>query len=54
MSTVQDINDTEKQVNAKDEKHKINNGFVAGMKGYNIYSKGKEFFNWATGNTGEI
>ncbi|WP_396584119.1 hemagglutinin repeat-containing protein [Bartonella grahamii] len=45
LGTVQDVKNAAKRFGHGDTKHKIGNGLIAGLKGYDLYSKGKGLYN---------
>ncbi|USP03050.1 hemagglutinin repeat-containing protein [Bartonella taylorii] len=45
LGTVKDVKDAAKRFGHGDTKHKIGNGLIAGLKGYDLYSKGKGLYN---------
>ncbi|WP_375705879.1 hemagglutinin repeat-containing protein, partial [Bartonella sp. AA2SXKL] len=45
LGTVKDVKDAVKRFGHGDTKHKIGNGLIAGLKGYDLYSKGKGLYN---------
>ncbi|WP_375672364.1 MULTISPECIES: hemagglutinin repeat-containing protein, partial [unclassified Bartonella] len=45
LGTVKDVKDAAKRFGHGDIKHKIGNGLIAGLKGYDLYSKGKGLYN---------
>ncbi|WP_375705939.1 hemagglutinin repeat-containing protein, partial [Bartonella sp. AA2SXKL] len=53
LGTVQGLKDAADHMNNKDGNNTVINGILTGMKISHLYSKGKTFVNWLTGNTGE-
>ncbi|WP_375657267.1 hemagglutinin repeat-containing protein [Bartonella sp. CM120XJJH] len=53
LGTVQGLKDAADHMNNKDGNNTVLNGILTGMKISHLYSKGKTFVNWLTGNTGE-
>ncbi|WP_375701051.1 hemagglutinin repeat-containing protein, partial [Bartonella sp. AA23NXGY] len=53
LGTVQGLKDAVDHMNNKDGNNTVINGILTGMKISHLYSKGKTFVNWLTGNTGE-
>ncbi|WP_375653280.1 hemagglutinin repeat-containing protein, partial [Bartonella sp. MR110HLJHH] len=49
LGTVKDVKDAAKRFGHGDTKHKIGNGLIAGLKGYDLYSKGKGLYNGMKG-----
>ncbi|EJF74091.1 hypothetical protein MCO_01943, partial [Bartonella sp. DB5-6] len=49
LGSVKDIRDAAKRFGHGDTKHKIGNGLIAGLKGYDLYNKCKDFYNGAKG-----
>ncbi|MBB4077275.1 filamentous hemagglutinin [Bartonella fuyuanensis] len=49
LSTVKDVKDAVKRFGHGDTKHKIGNGLIAGLKGYDLYNKGKGLYNGMKG-----
>ncbi|WP_375702957.1 hemagglutinin repeat-containing protein, partial [Bartonella sp. AA131HXZ] len=49
LGAVQDVRDAVKRFGHGDTKHKIGNGLIAGLKGYDLYSKGKGLYNGMKG-----
>ncbi|WP_375667109.1 hemagglutinin repeat-containing protein, partial [Bartonella sp. CL26QHWL] len=49
LGTVKDVKDAVKRFGHGDTKHKIGNGLIAGLKGYDLYSKGKGLYNGMKG-----
>ncbi|CDO46871.1 filamentous hemagglutinin [Bartonella henselae] len=49
LGTVQDIRDAVKRAKNKDNKHHIINGLLGGLKGYDLYNKGKGLYNGMQG-----
>ncbi|WP_244614022.1 hemagglutinin repeat-containing protein [Bartonella kosoyi] len=49
LGTVQDIRDAGKRFGHGDTKHKIGNGLLGGLKGYDLYNKGKGLYNGIKG-----
>uniref|UniRef100_UPI0035D0B962 hemagglutinin repeat-containing protein n=1 Tax=Bartonella sp. AA81SXKL TaxID=3243438 RepID=UPI0035D0B962 len=49
LGAVKDVKDAVKRFGHGDTKHKIGNGLIAGLKGYDLYSKGKGLYNGMKG-----
>ncbi|WP_039758251.1 hemagglutinin repeat-containing protein [Bartonella queenslandensis] len=49
LGTLQDIRDAGKRFGHGDTKHKIGNGLIVGLKGYDLYNKGKGLYNGMKG-----
>ncbi|WP_019223691.1 hemagglutinin repeat-containing protein [Bartonella rattaustraliani] len=49
LGTVKDVTDAAKRFGHGDTKHKIGNGLIAGLKGYDLYNKGKGLYNGMKG-----
>ncbi len=48
LGAEQDVRDAVKRFGHGDTKHKIGNGLIAGLKGYDLYSKSKGLYNEMT------
>ncbi|WP_375608399.1 MULTISPECIES: hemagglutinin repeat-containing protein [unclassified Bartonella] len=51
LDTIQDIRDAGKRFGHGDTKHKIGNGLIAGLKGYDLYNKSKDLYNGIKGGS---
>uniref|UniRef100_UPI00280B3BF6 hemagglutinin repeat-containing protein n=1 Tax=Bartonella raoultii TaxID=1457020 RepID=UPI00280B3BF6 len=45
LGTVKDVKDVAKRFGHGDTKHKIGNGLIVGLKGYDLYNKGQGLYN---------
>ncbi|WP_144754693.1 hemagglutinin repeat-containing protein [Bartonella saheliensis] len=49
LGTVKDVKDAAKRFGHGDTKHKIGNGLIVGLKGYDLYNKGKGLYSGIKG-----
>ncbi|WP_208436640.1 hemagglutinin repeat-containing protein, partial [Bartonella tribocorum] len=53
LGTVQGLKDSADRMNNKDGNNTVMNGLLTGMKINHLFTKGREFVDWLSGNTGE-
>ncbi|QEE08870.1 filamentous hemagglutinin N-terminal domain-containing protein [Bartonella kosoyi] len=53
LGTVQGLKDSADRMNNKDGNNTVMNGILTGMKINHLFTKGREFVDWLSGNTGE-
>uniref|UniRef100_UPI0035D0722D hemagglutinin repeat-containing protein n=1 Tax=Bartonella sp. AA56HLJMS TaxID=3243434 RepID=UPI0035D0722D len=51
LGTVKDVKDAVKRFGHGDTKHKIGNGLISGLKGYDLYNKSKDLYNGIKGGS---
>ncbi|SPU27769.1 Hemolysin precursor [Candidatus Bartonella washoeensis] len=51
LGTVQDVKNAAKRFDHGDTKHKIGNGIIVGLKGHDLYNKGKDLYNGIKGDS---